>query len=113
MKIKYLILLSILSSSVSQAANTTKINAKKLSDDPTRVVTELGITYSDNYDTNSSSWSLTGSIAFDPVKKSMFVLTTTAVNGVWVVHGYLTWGSSTSISEKMNLIIKTLKPITA
>ena len=69
MKIKYLILLSILSSFVSQAANTTKINAKKLSDDPTRVVTELGITYSDNYDINSSSWSLTGSIAFDPVKK--------------------------------------------
>ncbi len=69
MNIKHLILLSLLSSSVSHAASTIKTNTKKLPDDPTRVVTELGVTYSDNYDTNSNSWSLTGSIAFDPVKK--------------------------------------------
>lgn len=69
MKIKPFILLSLLFSCGANAAGTVKPNSEKLADDPTRVVTELGITYSDNYDTNYDSWSLTGSIAFDPVRK--------------------------------------------
>lgn len=69
MKTNHIILLSFLFSGASHATVSEKANTKKLADDPTRVVTELGVTYSDNYDTNSSSWSLTGSIAFDPVKK--------------------------------------------
>ncbi|MUJ24087.1 hypothetical protein [Aliivibrio fischeri] len=69
MKIKPLIILSLLFSYGVNAVGTVKPNSEKLAEDPTRVVTELGITYSDNYDTNNDSWSLTGSVAFDPVRK--------------------------------------------
>lgn len=69
MKIQNLILLPLLFSYGANAAGTSKPNSEKLADDPTRVVTELGVTYGNNYDINNDSWSLFGSIALDPVRK--------------------------------------------
>lgn len=51
------------------AAENTEGKDKKLSDDPTRVETKIGINYTDNYDTTDGGASISGSLAFDPVRK--------------------------------------------
>lgn len=50
-------------------AGEVKTNAEKSADDPTKVTTKVGVSWSDNYEMNDSNVSFSGSLAFDQVKK--------------------------------------------
>ncbi|WP_375753341.1 hypothetical protein [Vibrio sp. HN007] len=49
--------------------HAVKSNDEKLADDPTKVVTKIGFSYSDSYDFDDSSASISGSLALDDARK--------------------------------------------
>lgn len=62
---------AILMTSVAQAADTSRVkeNNNKLADDPTKVISKLGVSYANNYDFDDQNISFSGSIAFDQARK--------------------------------------------
>lgn len=53
----------------SETGTDKKATKSKLSEDPTSITTKLGVNYSNNYDLDDSSVTLSGSLALDPVRK--------------------------------------------
>ncbi|MBM7035103.1 hypothetical protein [Vibrio ulleungensis] len=85
---KLLTLLALIPlSSLVQAAEAKEDN-QKLADDPTRITTQMGVSYSDNYHGNNDKWTFSGSLAFDPVRKINVSLNEDAsqwrVGGSWL-----------------------------
>lgn len=69
---KHLVLIStILATSSAYAADEhkSKSNSEKLADDPTKVITKVGIAYSNNYDWEDDNTSLFASLALDEARK--------------------------------------------
>ena len=60
------LLLPALSFATSDKSNE---ESKKLAEDPTKVTTKLGISYSNNYDLEDEGVTFSGSLAFDPARK--------------------------------------------
>lgn len=48
---------------------STKNNHEKLADDPTKVITKVGLSYANNFDFNDDNVSFSGSLAFDEARK--------------------------------------------
>ncbi|MBU9844359.1 hypothetical protein [Rahnella ecdela] len=61
--------IGLLPAVLSAKAAEVNPNAEKSADDPTKVTTKFGITWSDNYDMDDSNVAFSGSLAFDQVKK--------------------------------------------
>ena len=79
----------VFASAVHAAPNSDiKDNESKLADDPTKVVTKVGVSYANNYDFDDSNVSLSGSLAFDPARKINVRLNSDAsewrVGGSWL-----------------------------
>lgn len=55
----------LLISTIAQAVD----NKSKLADDPTKVITKIGVAYANNYDFNDKNVSLSGSLALDSARK--------------------------------------------
>ncbi|WP_220272508.1 hypothetical protein [Alteromonas aestuariivivens] len=68
LKIATLLLGIIPAVAMSQAGNV-KDNRDKLADDPTKVITKVGVSYADNFDFDDSNVSVSGSFAFDQARK--------------------------------------------
>ncbi len=65
-----LVCTALLASTMAQAAGgQVKENKNKLADDPTKVISKVGVSYANNYDFNDSNLSFSGSIAFDQARK--------------------------------------------
>ncbi|WP_182039430.1 hypothetical protein [Vibrio alginolyticus] len=80
---------SVLISSLAHGAEqTVKQNKNKLADDPTKVITKAGVSYSDNYDVEDGNLSFSGSIALDEARKINFRLNDDAsewrIGGSWL-----------------------------
>ncbi len=81
---------SLVLAGVTYAATDTDIkdNKSKLADDPTKVVTKVGISYANNYDFDDSNVSFSGSLAFDPARKINVRLNSDAsewrIGGSWL-----------------------------
>ncbi len=81
---------TLILASSAQAAPSSDIkdNKSKLADDPTKVVTKVGVSYANNYDFDDTNVSLSGSLAFDPVRKINFRLNDDAsewrIGGSWL-----------------------------
>ncbi len=86
----YIAISSLILLSSAQAATQTDIkdNQSKLADDPTKVVTKVGISYANNYDFDDSNVSFSGSLAFDPARKINLRLNSDAsewrIGGSWL-----------------------------
>ncbi|EJV1482244.1 MULTISPECIES: hypothetical protein [Enterobacter cloacae complex] len=73
MNTKYLQLLILFAGTVpgvllAQTGNV-KTEREKSDDDPTKVTTQVGVAWSDNYDFNDSDVTFSGSLALDPARK--------------------------------------------
>ena len=53
----------------SASDNAEAVEKSKLSEDPTKVTTKLGLNYNNSYDLDNANTSLQGSLAFDPARK--------------------------------------------
>ncbi|SAI95313.1 Uncharacterised protein [Klebsiella aerogenes] len=73
MLIKYLpvyaLCIGLLPGALFAQTGEVKTNAEKSADDPTKVTTKFGVTWSDNYDLNDSNLAFSGSLAFDEARK--------------------------------------------
>lgn len=80
--------LVLASSAFAATGSDIKDNQSKLADDPTKVVTKLGVSYANNYDFDDSNVSISGSLAFDPARKINLRLNSDAsewrVGGSWL-----------------------------
>lgn len=86
---KKIILFPLLFSTLAFAENSNIRNDnKKLADDPTRITTKIGLSYSDNYNANDPTIKFSGSIALDPARKINVSLNDEAsewrVGGSWL-----------------------------
>ncbi|HHB1579627.1 TPA: hypothetical protein ACN983_004750 [Vibrio parahaemolyticus] len=61
--------LALTSGHVLAAQPSTNNNHEKLADDPTKVITKVGISYANNFDFNDDNVSFSGSLAFDDARK--------------------------------------------
>ncbi|MEL4013981.1 hypothetical protein [Dryocola clanedunensis] len=61
--------LTILSFQASAAVSSVKSSEEKQDDDPTKVTTKVGVSWSDNYDFDDSNVSFSASWAFDEARK--------------------------------------------
>ncbi len=59
----------LVSTMASAADGRVKENKNKLADDPTKVISKVGVSYANNYDFEDSNLSFSGSIAFDEARK--------------------------------------------
>ncbi|WP_045407893.1 hypothetical protein [Vibrio jasicida] len=59
----------VLSSSALASERVPKENKNKLADDPTKVITKFGASYSNNYDFDDQNISFSGSLALDEARK--------------------------------------------
>ncbi|EPY0273099.1 hypothetical protein [Klebsiella aerogenes] len=73
MLIKYLpvcaLCIGLLPGALFAQTGEVKTNAEKSADDPTKVTTKFGMTWSDNYDLDDSNLAFSGSLAFDEARK--------------------------------------------
>ncbi|WP_434638703.1 hypothetical protein ACMYSK_22980 [Klebsiella sp. I138] len=73
MQMKFLPLLALciglLPGALFAKTGDVRTNAEKSADDPTKVTTKVGVSWSDNYKMNDSNVAFSGSLAFDQVKK--------------------------------------------
>ncbi len=80
--------LVLVSSAFAATGTDIKDNQSKLADDPTKVVTKVGVSYANNYDFDDSNVSISGSLAFDPARKINVRLNSDAsewrVGGSWL-----------------------------
>ncbi|WP_338556982.1 hypothetical protein [Erwinia sp. E_sp_B04_7] len=68
-KINVLSLLLLLTGQVLAQSGQVKGEKEKLDDDPTKVTTKVGASWSDNYDLDDSNLSFSGSVALDAARK--------------------------------------------
>lgn len=86
----YLAISSFVLLSSVHAATTSDIkdNESKLADDPTKVITKVGVSYANNYDFDDSNVSFSGSLALDSARKINVRLNSDAsewrVGGSWL-----------------------------
>lgn len=65
-----LVCAALLVSTMANAADgRVKENKNKLADDPTKVISKVGVSYANNYDFDDPNLSFSGSIAFDQARK--------------------------------------------
>lgn len=65
-----LVCAALLVSTMANAADgRVKDNKNKLADDPTKVISKIGVSYANNYDFDDSNVAFSGSIAFDQARK--------------------------------------------
>lgn len=65
-----LVCAALLVSTMANAADgRVKENKNKLADDPTKVISKIGVSYANNYDFDDPNLSFSGSIAFDQARK--------------------------------------------
>lgn len=65
-----LVCAALLVSTMANAADgRVKENKNKLADDPTKVISKVGVSYANNYDFDDANLSFSGSIAFDQARK--------------------------------------------
>ncbi len=65
-----LVCAALLASTMAHAADgRVKENKNKLADDPTKVISKVGVSYANNYDFDDPNLSFSGSIAFDQARK--------------------------------------------
>ncbi len=65
-----LVCAALLVSTMANAADgAVKENKNKLADDPTKVISKVGVSYANNYDFDDPNLSFSGSIAFDEARK--------------------------------------------
>ncbi|GEM_PF-312814 len=64
-----IIALGSFSSATFGKAGTVKTNSEKSDDDPTRVTTQVGVSWSDDYDFDDSDVTFSGSLALDDARK--------------------------------------------
>jgi hypothetical protein len=85
---KTLALFTLLPMTAIAQTGEVKKDSEKLADDPTRITTQIGVSYSDNYDGTNDKWTFSGSLAFDPVRKINVSLNEDAsqwrVGGSWL-----------------------------
>lgn len=85
---KLLLTAFIMSSSAIAQQSDIREDKQKLADDPTRITTKVGISYSDNYGVDNSSLRFSGSVALDPARKINVSLNDDAsewrVGGSWL-----------------------------
>ncbi len=85
---KTLLLLALVPAISAAQSGNVKQDKEKLADDPTRITTQVGVSYSDNYDGTNDKWTFSGSLAFDPVRKINVSLNEDAsqwrVGGSWL-----------------------------
>lgn len=69
--LRFFIIISsyLISATLVHAAGVVKTNDEKSDDDPTRVTTQVGVSWSDNYDFDDSDVTFSGSLAFDAARK--------------------------------------------
>ncbi len=59
----------LISSMANAAEGQVKENKNKLADDPTKVISKVGVSWANNYDFDDPNLSFSGSIAFDQARK--------------------------------------------
>ncbi|EIO4563413.1 hypothetical protein LQM11_004039 [Vibrio parahaemolyticus] len=64
-----MITLALASGHALAAPQSAKNNHEKLADDPTKVITKVGVSYANNLDFNDDNVSFSGSLAFDEARK--------------------------------------------
>ncbi|MFV0487878.1 MAG: hypothetical protein ACK5NL_11910 [Vibrio fluvialis] len=60
---------AIISGATMGAQHQERSNKEKLADDPTKIITKVGVSYANNFDFNDENWSLSGSLALDEARK--------------------------------------------
>ncbi len=66
---KKMLLAGLLIPGMVSAQGQVKANSQKLDDDPTKVITKVGLSYANNYDFDDSNVSFSGSLALDEARK--------------------------------------------
>lgn len=83
-----LLLLGLLPALVLAQSGTVKTNKEKSDDDPTKVTTKLGVSWSDSYDMDDSNVAFSGSLALDEARKINVKINSDAtewrVGGSWL-----------------------------